>query len=182
MNKYSLQVTALALAGLVATSYPLMSQARDNDYQSQRARSTSGATDTATPPFKYTDPNYDADVWNQQNQYWSANYATRPYYQNSMDYADYEPAYRYGMEMFNRNPGRSFEDLNQADLRNGWNNQSASANLSWEDAQGAVRDAYTRMYESDRGNNSATSRSNNTKTPASNATTRPSAYPTSNYR
>lgn len=182
MKKLSLQASAIALASVIAAYYPVLGEARDNDYQSQRARSTTGAADTATTPSKYTDPNYDAEVWQQQNQYWSATYNSRPYYQTSLDYSNYEPAYRYGVETFNRNPGTKFEDLNQADLRDGWNQKGASANLTWENAQGAVRDAYTRMSESDRGNNSSTSRSNNTKTPASNDTTRPSAYPTSNYR
>jgi hypothetical protein len=86
--------------------------------------------------------------WNSQNQYWQNNYSMRPYYKPNRDYSSYEPAYRYGVELYDLNPGRRYDDLDQTELRRGWNQSRGNSSMSWDDAREAARDAYNRMdYE-----------------------------------
>ncbi len=85
--------------------------------------------------------------WNSQNNYWRDTYATRPYYSSGRDYSVYEPAYQYGVQLYNQNPNKRFEDLNQSQMGSGWANARGNSNLGWTDAQQATRDAYNRMYE-----------------------------------
>jgi hypothetical protein len=108
--------------------------------------------------------------WDAQNQYWRSNYSKRPYYNSSMDYSNYEPAYRYGTELYNQNSGRSYNELNQEQLRNGWNQARGSSNMSWEDAQAATRDAYNRMAEVNRMGGKENIRSGTSSTGASGGT------------
>ncbi len=90
-------------------------------------------------------------TWNTENSYWRNNYASRPYYSQTMSYSAYEPAYRYGVDLYNRNPGKRYEDLDQSQLGNGWTQARGTTTLSWDQAQAATRDAYTRMYASQAG-------------------------------
>jgi len=91
----------------------------------------------------------DASMWKAENTYWRSNYASRPYYNDSRNnYRAYEPAYRYGYDMYMRNPGKSYDELNQSELSSGWSKARNKSKLSWEHAEGATRDAYTRMHES----------------------------------
>jgi hypothetical protein len=91
--------------------------------------------------------------WDAQNSYWRENYRNRPYYNSSRDYNSMQPAYRYGVDMYVRNNGRSFDELDQSELQSGWKQARGNSNLSWEDAKAATRDAYNRMGQS--GNGSA---------------------------
>lgn len=84
--------------------------------------------------------------WNTENTYWRNNYASRPYYSSSRNYSVYEPAYRYGVELYNQNPGRRFDEIDQAQMRSGWDRTRGTSNLNWTDAQMATRDAYDRLY------------------------------------
>jgi len=88
-----------------------------------------------------------SNSWNTENAYWKNNYPSRPYYNNSRDYSYYEPAYRYGVDTYNRNQGKSYDELSQSDLSNGWSNARGKSNTDWSDVQMATRDAYTRMYD-----------------------------------
>lgn len=91
-------------------------------------------------------------TWNTQNEYWRSNYSTRPYYNRSMDYTMYEPAYRYGTELYSQNSGRPYTELETERLRTGWDNARGTSSLSWNEAQLATQDAYNRMYEMNRSN------------------------------
>lgn len=92
--------------------------------------------------------NNPSNSWNTENAYWKNNYPSRPYYNSSRDYTYYEPAYRYGVDMYNRNQGKSYDELSQSDLSNGWMNARGKSSADWSDVQMATRDAYNRMYES----------------------------------
>lgn len=84
--------------------------------------------------------------WNSQNTYWRDNYASRPY-AGTRSYSTYEPAYRYGVETYNRNQGKRYEDLSQDELNRGWTQARGSSSMNWNDAQQATRDSYNRLYE-----------------------------------
>jgi hypothetical protein len=77
-----------------------------------------------------------------EDEYWRANYASRPYVEAGEDYETYAPAYRYGWESFV--PGQPFDDF-EPQLRRGWEKSEWSAELAWERAKEAVRDAWHRI-------------------------------------
>lgn len=87
-------------------------------------------------------------TWDTENTYWKEHYSSRPYYDKSRDYNNYEPAYRYGVDLYNQNPGVPYSSLNQEQLRNGWNNARDKSQMDWSDVQIATQDAYNRLYES----------------------------------
>jgi hypothetical protein len=85
--------------------------------------------------------------WNSQNTYWRNTYSSRPYYSSSRDYSLYEPAYRYGVDLYNRNMCKPYESLSANQLNSGWGQARGTSSLNWNDAQVATRDAYNRMYQ-----------------------------------
>ncbi len=92
--------------------------------------------------------------WEDQNKYWRNKYPSSSYYNSSRDYTTYEPAYRYGVDLYNRNPNMSYDQLDQAQLSGGWDKARGSSSLDWSDAQMATRDAYNRMYDNRNSNSS----------------------------
>ncbi|NDF11959.1 MAG: hypothetical protein EB060_03965 [Proteobacteria bacterium] len=85
--------------------------------------------------------------WNAENDYWHNQYPSRPYYDRGRAYSTVEPAYRYGVDLYNQNPGRRYEELNQSQLSSGWDTARGTSTMNWNDAQNATRDAYNRMYD-----------------------------------
>jgi uncharacterized protein (TIGR02271 family) len=55
----------------------------------------------------------------------------------------YRPAYRYGVEAGARHRGRRWDEV-ETDLRSGWEKSRGDSTLHWDQARGAVRDAYER--------------------------------------
>jgi hypothetical protein len=89
--------------------------------------------------------------WETEDSYWRENFATRPYTTEALDYGAYQYAYRYGYDLYNRNTGRRFEDLSEGELQRGWEKMELKAQLKWERAKDAVRDAYNRLFAYNRG-------------------------------
>ncbi len=86
------------------------------------------------------------------NDYWSKNYASRPYVNSEDDYETYKPAYNYGYDARTKYADKKFDDI-ESDLSKNWNSQDST--LEWENAKEAVRDSYDytdRIYR-DRLNN-----------------------------
>lgn len=129
--------------------------------------STTGGSYGSGAPGTSGNNSSNATSWDTQNQYWRSNYSKRPYYNSSVDYSNYEPAYRYGTDLYNQNSGRSYNELNQDQLRNGWNQARGNSSMSWDDAQEATRDAYNRMYEVNRMGGKENIRSGTSSTGAS---------------
>lgn len=82
--------------------------------------------------------------WETEDRYWRAHYASRPYVM--LDYDSYRPAYRYGVFIYSRFEGRPYHDIDESELRRGWENLKDKATLTWERAKDAVRDAYERLF------------------------------------
>lgn len=76
--------------------------------------------------------------------YWRENHATRPYAQKDLGFDHYQPAYRAGVESFNRNPSRSFDDI-EPELGRDWGRTRGKSSLEWEHARPAARDAWERL-------------------------------------
>lgn len=84
--------------------------------------------------------------WSDEDNYWRDNYSTRSYYRNGATYETYQPAYRYGVDLYNRHPARPFEELDQSELERGWEEYDGRNNLNWNQARGAAEDSYKRLY------------------------------------
>ncbi|WKB55483.1 hypothetical protein [Eleftheria terrae] len=81
-----------------------------------------------------------------EDAYWRDNYEHRPYVQEGSSYDDYGPAYRYGVDLYNRHPGMGWDDT-QADLAGGWDSARGNSRLSWEQARHASRDSWQRLSD-----------------------------------
>ncbi len=90
------------------------------------------------------------EVWSKENNYWRENYTKRPYYSKSENYKTYEPAYQYGVDLYNRNPGKRYDDLNQNQLQTDWLKVRGNSSLNWDQAEKASRDSYNRLYNNER--------------------------------
>jgi hypothetical protein len=79
-----------------------------------------------------------------EDTYWRDNHASRPYARKDVAFDQYQPAYRAGVESFNRNPTRSFDDV-EPELGRDWGRARGSSSLEWEHARPAARDAWDRL-------------------------------------
>ena len=79
-----------------------------------------------------------------ESEYWRKAYPTATYYTKDTDYAQIEPAYRYGWETYSQHAGRSFDDV-ELELQRGWSSRSESSKLDWAKAKPATRDAWNRL-------------------------------------
>ena len=81
-----------------------------------------------------------------EDSYWRDNYGTRPYVQSGSTYDDYSPAYRHGVDAYNRYPDRHFDDV-ESDLGRDWQTTRGNSKLEWEQAKHASRDAWHRVKD-----------------------------------
>ncbi|VTU00462.1 Uncharacterized protein OS=Crinalium epipsammum PCC 9333 GN=Cri9333_0093 PE=4 SV=1: DUF2382 [Gemmataceae bacterium] len=75
---------------------------------------------------------------------WIREYAAKSGSQADPDIS--RPAYRYGIESGSKYTGRRFEDV-EPDLRSGWEASHAKSGVAWDQARGAVRDAFDRTIK-----------------------------------
>lgn len=78
-----------------------------------------------------------------ESAYWESEYENRPYFDDTVGYDTYEPAYRYGWEGRTRYQDRTFEAA-EADLRRDWEKSEYNKSLNWNKAKHAARDAWNR--------------------------------------
>ncbi|WP_048438961.1 hypothetical protein [Caenimonas sp. SL110] len=78
-----------------------------------------------------------------EDSYWRENHASRPYAHKDLGYDHYKPAYSAGVESFNRNPTRSFDEI-EPELSRDWGRARGNSSLEWEHARPAARDAWDR--------------------------------------
>ncbi len=86
---------------------------------------------------------------NQEDEYWKHNHQHRAYFDSTIAYDSYAPAYRLGIEAYSTYVGRNFDDI-EAQLENQWNKEEhnevrGSSRLTWSTARFAARDAYERL-------------------------------------
>jgi len=83
----------------------------------------------------------DADA---EDAYWHETFHTRPYARSEWRWEDLRPAYRFGWEACARYRGRRFDEVAAA-LERDWQSRTPQPMLPWEQARGAVRDAWERV-------------------------------------
>jgi hypothetical protein len=74
------------------------------------------------------------------------NFPSRPYVKEGQTFETYRPAYRYGAAAASRYQGRGFSEL-ESDLERDWTGRSDRGGMAWQDARGAVEDAYNRTCQ-----------------------------------
>jgi hypothetical protein len=81
-----------------------------------------------------------------EDAYWRDNYATRDYVPSGSRYDDYGPAYAYGVDAFQRQPHRSFADV-EGDLGRDWDRAKGTSSLTWDRAKAATKDSWHRLSD-----------------------------------
>jgi hypothetical protein len=79
-----------------------------------------------------------------ESDYWRTHHSGEPYYNSSVPYEDYEPAYRLGYESYGRADGRTLDEIDD-ELRAAWEKRDAPSRLDWESARPAVHAAWNRV-------------------------------------
>jgi hypothetical protein len=81
-----------------------------------------------------------------EDEYWSTNYQAQPYYDRSLTYDDYRPAYEYGWSSYRKHGGtaKSYGEV-ESELERNWNRVKGESRLTWEKAKLASRDAWNRV-------------------------------------
>ena len=79
-----------------------------------------------------------------ETEYWKHNFQSRPYFDKSSAWDDYEPAYRYGWESRSQYADRPY-DKAESDLERGWDRAKGKSRLGWDKAKHATRDAWHRV-------------------------------------
>lgn len=79
-----------------------------------------------------------------EDNYWRDNHTSRPYASKDVGFDHYQPAYRVGVESYNKNPSRSFDEV-EPELGRDWSRARGKSSLEWEHARPAARDAWDRL-------------------------------------
>lgn len=74
-------------------------------------------------------------------------FKTMPYYVDGMDWHDYAPAYRYGIQTWHANRGQSVEAM-ESQLHGGWEQAARfGSRLEWSEARPAIAHAWQSLTE-----------------------------------
>lgn len=73
-------------------------------------------------------------------------YREMPYYADGMDWEDYAPAYRYGIETYRVHGGQPFSEV-EPTLQQGWARARDASRLEWVHARGAIEHAWRSLDE-----------------------------------
>jgi hypothetical protein len=76
--------------------------------------------------------------------FWRENFKSRFYAKGGASFADYEPAYDYGVAAYASYPGRRFDDV-EVDLSRAWDSARGKSRLGWDTARIPIRDAWDRV-------------------------------------
>lgn len=82
----------------------------------------------------------------EQDKYWRANYASRPYAKEFKSYDEVAPAYRYGWESATSpaHKGHTFDEV-ESTLSKDWDRVKGESSATWAKAKHAVKDAWNRV-------------------------------------
>jgi hypothetical protein len=81
-----------------------------------------------------------------EETYWRENYLKRPYVAGCASFADYGPAYRYGVDTYARYSAQPFVAA-ESDLMQDWEGARGSSTLAWIHAKHATRDSWARLSD-----------------------------------
>ncbi len=72
------------------------------------------------------------------SDYWRDRYSAEPYYDASLLFDDYEPAYRIGHTARAQDMIRAYEEI-EGELESRWAKERGKSRLEWDQARSAVR-------------------------------------------
>ena len=81
-----------------------------------------------------------------EEKYWRGAYTDRPYVTPGATYDDYGPAYRYGIDSYDRYEGRAYDEI-EPDLEREWARAKGKSQLTWDNAKHATRDSWQRVSD-----------------------------------
>ncbi len=81
---------------------------------------------------------------NAEEVYWRNQHKHQAYFDSTVAYDNYAPAYRFGIDAYSTYVGRNFDEI-EAQLENQWEDARDSSRLTWGTAKLATRDAYERL-------------------------------------
>lgn len=81
---------------------------------------------------------------NSERSYWQDQFDSEPYYDDAFGFDDYKHAYRAGYEGFNRNAGKSYDQV-EPEVKADWERTKGESKLTWEKAKLAVKAAWHRV-------------------------------------
>lgn len=82
-----------------------------------------------------------------ESEYWMSQYQNRPYFKPSVEYEEYESAYRAGWESYSADAKwESVEPKAKKKWEENWESEGGAPSMTWEEAKLASRDAYDRIH------------------------------------
>lgn len=78
--------------------------------------------------------------------HWRENYASARFYREGLDFRDFEPSVKLGINAFLRSHGRTFNEL-KAQLADAYDRTRGVTPLDWSEASVAAEAAWNRMDE-----------------------------------
>ncbi len=84
-----------------------------------------------------------------EETYWRENFTSRPYATPGASFDEYAPAYRVGVDSYQQNPDRSFDDA-EDEMMSDWDTAKGSSKLTWDQARLASRDSWQRLSNRER--------------------------------
>jgi hypothetical protein len=79
-----------------------------------------------------------------EDAYWRNEYPKRDYYEDTVAYDEFAPAYRHGWESRARYQDRTWDEV-EPEMQRSWESSPSSRDLAWEKARRASRDAWDRI-------------------------------------
>jgi len=118
----------------------------EQEWPSQRGSSTlewAQAREAARDSWDRADRTF--NTYTSSDNHFRSRFESAPYRGPDESYDDYAPAYRYGTRSrFSTDyGGRKWDDTVENDLKLGWESTKHNSRLSWDQAKGAVKDAFT---------------------------------------
>lgn len=120
--------------------------ALEQDWPNKRGSSTlewAQAREAARDSWDRADRTFNA--YSGSDDHFKSRFDAAPYRGADDSYDDYAPAYRYGTRSrFSTDfGGRKWDDTVENDLKLGWESSKQHSRLTWDEAKGAVQDAFT---------------------------------------
>lgn len=75
------------------------------------------------------------------NRHFADGFTRSRHFGSGREWTDYEPAYQYGFDSYERYRGRDFDEV-QGELAQGWNTTHRGSRLGWNEAKDAVREGW----------------------------------------
>jgi hypothetical protein len=82
-----------------------------------------------------------------EEQYWRDEYPKREYHDESVDYQEVAPAYRYGWESRAEYHDRDWDEV-EPELERRWPSRRGQSSLEWNRARRPTQDAWDRISDS----------------------------------